>query len=42
VRPVVVVVVLEVVEGGLAIDAVKALFRKNGLPLPSPSRERGF
>ena len=26
----------------LEIDAVRALFRKNGLPLPSPSRERGF
>lgn len=29
-------------ERDLEIDAVKALFRKNGLPLPSPSRERGF
>ena len=26
----------------LEIDAVRALFRKNGLPLPSPSRERDF
>jgi putative transposase len=26
----------------LEIDAVRALFRKNGLPLPNPSRERGF
>ena len=29
-------------ERDLEIDAVRALFRKNGLPLPSPSRERGF
>ena len=29
-------------ERDLEIDAVKALFRKNGLPLPTPSRERGF
>lgn len=29
-------------ERDLEIDAVKALFRKNGLPLPNPSRERGF
>ncbi len=29
-------------ERDLEIDAVKALFRKNGLPLPIPSRERGF
>lgn len=26
----------------LEIDAVRALFRKNGLPLPNPLRERGF
>jgi len=26
----------------LEIDAVRALFRKNGLALPNPSRERGF
>lgn len=26
----------------LEIDAVKALFRKNGIALPNPSRERGF
>ena len=29
-------------ERDLKIDAVRALFRKNGLPLPSPSRERNF
>lgn len=29
-------------ERDLEIDAVKALFRKNGWALPSPSRERGF
>ena len=29
-------------ERDLEIDAVRALFRKNGLPLPNPSRERGF
>lgn len=29
-------------ERDMEIDAVRALFRKNGLPLPSPSRERGF
>jgi putative transposase len=29
-------------ERDLEIDAVRALFRKNGLTLPSPSRERGF
>lgn len=29
-------------ERDLEIDSVKALFRKNGLSLPSPSRERGF
>jgi len=29
-------------ERDLEIDAVRALFRKNGLALPSPSRERGF
>ena len=29
-------------ERDLEIDAVKALFRKNGVALPSPSRERGF
>ena len=29
-------------ERDLEIDAVRALFRKNGIPLPSPSRERGF
>ncbi|MBI5707748.1 MAG: transposase [Armatimonadetes bacterium] len=29
-------------ERDLEIDAVKALFRKNGLALPNPSRERGF
>ena|SRR5437868_9742518 len=29
-------------ERDLEIDSVKALFRKNGLPLPIPSRERGF
>ncbi len=28
-------------ERDLEIDAVRALFRKNGLPLPNPSRERG-
>jgi putative transposase len=26
----------------LEIDAVRALFRKNGIALPNPSRERGF
>lgn len=26
----------------LEIDAVRALFRKNGIALPTPSRERGF
>ena len=26
----------------LEIDAVRALFRKNGIALPSPWRERGF
>jgi len=26
----------------LEIDAVRALFRKNGLALPNPSRERNF
>lgn len=26
----------------LEIDAVRALFRRNGLPLPNPSRERDF
>ncbi|MGI8922790.1 MAG: IS66 family insertion sequence element accessory protein TnpA [Fimbriimonadales bacterium] len=29
-------------ERDLEIDAVRALFRKNGLPLPSPSRGRDF
>jgi putative transposase len=29
-------------ERDLEIDAVRALFRKNGLTLPNPSRERGF
>ena len=29
-------------ERDLEIDAVRALFRKNGIALPSPSRERGF
>lgn len=29
-------------ERDLEIDSVKALFRKNGIALPSPSRERGF
>ncbi len=29
-------------ERDLEIDAVRALFRKNGLALPNPSRERGF
>ena len=29
-------------ERDLEIDAVRALFRKNGLALPSPLRERGF
>ena len=29
-------------ERDLEIDSVKALFRKNGLSLPNPSRERGF
>jgi len=29
-------------ERDLEIDAVRALFRKNGLALPNPSRERNF
>jgi len=29
-------------ERDLEIDAVRALFRKNGLPLPNPSRGRDF
>lgn len=29
-------------ERDLEIDAVRTLFRKNGLALPNPSRERGF
>lgn len=29
-------------ERDLEIDSVKALFRKNGIALPNPSRERGF
>ena len=29
-------------ERDLEIDAVRALFRKNGLALPNPSRERSF
>ena len=29
-------------ERDLEIDAVRALFRKNGIALPSPSRERGY
>ena len=29
-------------ERDLEIDAVKTLFRKNGIALPTPSRERGF
>lgn len=29
-------------ERDLEIDSVKALFRKNGIALPNPSRERSF
>jgi putative transposase len=29
-------------ERDLEIDAVRAMYRKNGLTLPNPSRERGF
>jgi putative transposase len=29
-------------ERDLEIDAVRALFRKNGIALPSPLRERGY
>lgn len=29
-------------ERDLEIDAVRMLFRKNGIALPNPSRERGF
>lgn len=29
-------------ERDLEIDAVRALFRKNGIALPAPSRERGL